>query len=69
MGATHVVNVKTAPAELETFSKGRRVFDAAIEVSGNIRGLENCIDATQPGGRIVQVGILPGATQEPLSTR
>jgi L-idonate 5-dehydrogenase len=59
MGATHVVNVKTAAAELETFMQDGGYFDAAIEVSGNIRGLENCIDATQPGGRIVQVGILP----------
>ena len=59
MGATHVVNVKTAAAELETFMHDGGYFDAAIEVSGNIRGLENCIDATRPGGRIVQVGILP----------
>jgi L-idonate 5-dehydrogenase len=59
MGASRVVNVKTAAAELETFMQDGGYFDAAIEVSGNIRGLENCIDATRPGGRIVQVGILP----------
>jgi L-idonate 5-dehydrogenase len=54
-----VVNVKTAVAELETFMRDGGYFDTAIEVSGNIRGLENCIDATHPGGRIVQVGIMP----------
>jgi L-idonate 5-dehydrogenase len=59
MGATRVVNVKTAVAELETFMRDGGYFDTAIEVSGNIRGLENCIDATHPGGRIVQVGIMP----------
>jgi L-idonate 5-dehydrogenase len=35
------------------------MFDLAIEVSGNARGLENCVDAARPGGRIVQVGLLP----------
>ena len=59
MGATRVVNVKTAAAYLETLIQGGGYFDAAIEASGNIRGLENCIDATQSGGRIVQVGIFP----------
>jgi L-idonate 5-dehydrogenase len=59
MGATRVINVKAAAAELETLMQESGSFDAAIEVSGNICGLENCIDATRPGGRIVQVGILP----------
>jgi L-idonate 5-dehydrogenase len=57
MGATQVVNVKTGAAELESFMQEGGYFDAAIEASGNIRGLENCIDATRSGGRIVQVGI------------
>jgi L-idonate 5-dehydrogenase len=59
MGATDVVNVKTASAELERFIQDGGYFDAAIEASGNIRGLENCIDAVRSGGRIVQVGIFP----------
>jgi L-idonate 5-dehydrogenase len=59
MGATRVVNVKTAAPELETLIEEGGYFDAAMEASGNIRGLENCIDAIRPGGRIVQVGILP----------
>jgi L-idonate 5-dehydrogenase len=57
MGATDVVNVKTASAELDRFIQDGGYFDAAIEASGNIRGLENCIDAVRSGGRIVQVGI------------
>jgi L-idonate 5-dehydrogenase len=34
-------------------------FDVAFEASGNARALENCIGVIRPGGRIVQVGILP----------
>ena len=59
VGATDAVNVKTASAELERFIQDGGYFDAAIEASGNIRGLENCIDALRSGGRIVQVGIFP----------
>jgi L-idonate 5-dehydrogenase len=59
MGATQVVNVKTASAKLDRFIQDGGYFDAAIEASGNIRGLENCIDAVRSGGRIVQVGIFP----------
>jgi L-idonate 5-dehydrogenase len=58
MGATGVVNVKSASSELEAFAKDGGRFDLAIEVSGNARALENCIDATKPSGRIVQVGLL-----------
>jgi L-idonate 5-dehydrogenase len=59
MGATRMVNVKTAAPELEALFQDGGYFDAAIEASGNIRGLENCVDATRSGGRIVQVGIFP----------
>jgi len=59
MGASRVVNVKATSSELETFTRDGGWFDVAIEVSGNARALENCIDATRPGGRIVQVGLLP----------
>jgi L-idonate 5-dehydrogenase len=59
MGATGVVNVKSASSQLEAFAKDGGRFDVAIEVSRNSRALENCIDATMPGGRIVQVGLLP----------
>jgi L-idonate 5-dehydrogenase len=59
MGATQAVNVKAASSEFEVFTREGGWFDVAIEVSGNARGLGNCIDATRPGGRIVQVGILP----------
>jgi L-idonate 5-dehydrogenase len=59
MGATRVINVRTAGSELEPFSAEGGWFDLALEVSGNARALENCIDSVRPGGRIIQVGILP----------
>jgi L-idonate 5-dehydrogenase len=68
MGATQVVNVKTASSELHAFTREGGWFDVAIEVSGNARALENCVDATRPGGRIVQVGLLPaGNTGMPMN--
>jgi L-idonate 5-dehydrogenase len=59
MGATQSINVKAASSGLEVFNRDGGWFDIALESSGNARGLENCIDATKPGGRIVQVGLLP----------
>ena len=59
MGATEVVNVGSAPSALDPYTKAGGWFDVAIEASGNIRALSNCIDATKRGGRIVQVGYLP----------
>ena len=59
MGATEVVNVRTNEARLAAFTRDGGYFDVAFEASGNARALENCIGAIRPGGRIVQVGILP----------
>jgi L-idonate 5-dehydrogenase len=59
MGATQSINVKASSSDLEVFNRAGGWFDIALESSGNARGLENCIDATRPGGRIVQVGLLP----------
>ena len=59
MGATGVINVRTNEARLADYTKDGGYFDVAFEASGNAHALENCIGATRPGGRIVQVGILP----------
>ena len=59
MGATGVVNVRTNEARLSGFTREGGYFDVAFESSGNASALQNCIEATRPGGRIVQVGILP----------
>lgn len=60
MGATHIVNVHDHTIE------GR--FDVAFEASGSPAGLASALGALRPGGRLVQVGMLPsGLTQAPLN--
>lgn len=57
MGADVLLRAdRTAPHEW-----GGRI-DVAIEASGTAAGLNSCILAVRPGGRIVQVGILPPGT-------
>ena len=68
MGATDVVNVRTNEARLAAYTQDGGYFDVALEASGNARALETCIGTTRPGGRIVQVGILPaGQSAVPMS--
>lgn len=57
MGADVLLRAdRTAPHEWE----GR--IDVAIEASGTAPGLNSALRAVKPGGRIVQVGILPPGT-------
>ena len=66
MGATRIVNVGTS--SLDEFATDGGYFDVSLEASGNSRALESCIEVTRPGGRIVQIGILPGGkTTAPLN--
>jgi L-idonate 5-dehydrogenase len=68
MGATDVVNVRTNEAWLTAYTQDGGYFDVALEASSKARALENCIGATRPGGRIVQVGILlPGHSSLPMN--
>lgn len=61
MGADVLLRAdRTAPETWE----GR--IDAAIEASGTAPGLNSCLRAVKPGGRVVQVGILPPGTTEML---
>jgi L-idonate 5-dehydrogenase len=68
MGATQVFNTSSNPEKLEEFQANKGVFDVAFEASGNARALETCIQATHPGGSLVQIGILPpGMTNTPIN--
>ena len=68
LGATKVLNIARAADQLAELESGRGVFDVSIEASGNARGLETCILATRPGGRVVQVGLMPpGLSQAPIN--
>jgi L-idonate 5-dehydrogenase len=59
MGATDVINVRKNEAQLAAYAQDGGYFDVAFEASGNVQALETCIGTIRPGGRIVQVGILP----------
>ena len=68
MGATDTVNVRTNEAGLAAYTQDGGYFDIAFEASGNAQALQNCIGAIRPGGRIVQVGILPaGQSAVPMN--
>jgi L-idonate 5-dehydrogenase len=68
MGATDVVNIVKEPERLVQFEQHKGVFDLAIEASGNAKGLECCVLSTRPGGRLVQIGMLPpGLTSAPIN--
>jgi L-idonate 5-dehydrogenase len=68
LGATEVLNVASQADRLAELESGRGVFDISIEASGNARGLETCILAIRPGGRVVQVGLMPpGLAQAPIN--
>jgi L-idonate 5-dehydrogenase len=68
LGATQVLNVARDADQLAALESGRGVFDVSIEASGNARGLQTCIQATRPGGRVVQVGLMPpGLSQAPIN--
>ena len=59
MGASEVINISQSPQRQEQLAHNRGVFDVAIEASGNVQAVETCIRSTRPGGRMVQVGMLP----------
>jgi L-idonate 5-dehydrogenase len=68
VGADETLNVAQAPDQIEPYKSDKGQFDVAFEASGNPAALATCLDCTRPGGRIVQLGMLPaGATGVPLT--
>ncbi len=68
MGATRTVNTARTPDALEEFKANRGAFDVSFEASGNAAALETCIHSTRPGGRLIQIGMLPpGLTSAPIN--
>jgi L-idonate 5-dehydrogenase len=54
-----MINVARAPDRIEPYKADKGQFDVAFEASGNPKALATCLDCTRPGGRIVQLGMLP----------
>ncbi len=59
LGADETINVAAEPDRLDAYRADKGWFDAAFEASGNPQALVTCIDCVHPGGRIVQLGMLP----------
>jgi L-idonate 5-dehydrogenase len=62
MGAAHTVNVASDREGLARFEADGGYFDVAFEASGNAAALASIFKVIRRGGRIIQVGMLPGGT-------
>jgi L-idonate 5-dehydrogenase len=60
VGADQAIDVAAEPDRIEPYRADKGRFDAAFEASGNPQALVTCLDCVRPGGRIVQLGMLPG---------
>ena len=58
-GATEAVNVATHLERMARFEADRGHFDVVFEATGSPEALASVIRVVRPGGRIVQVGMLP----------
>jgi L-idonate 5-dehydrogenase len=59
LGVTATYNVTTQASQLEAFAAGKGYFDVALEASGAPQALAGHFRLVRPGGRIVQLGMLP----------
>ena len=68
VGADEAINAARAPERIAAYEADKGWFDVAIEASGSPQALITCLACTRPGGRIVQLGMLPsGAVALPLT--
>jgi L-idonate 5-dehydrogenase len=59
VGADETINVVRAPDRIDACKVDKGRFDVALEASGSAKALVTCLECTRPGGRIVQLGMLP----------
>jgi L-idonate 5-dehydrogenase len=59
VGADDTIDVAREPERIEACKADKGRFDVAIEASGSPAALLTCLECTRPGGRIVQLGMLP----------
>lgn len=59
LGATATYNVGTHPSALQPFTEAKGYFDVGLEASGAPSALVTHFRVVRPGGRIVQLGMLP----------
>ena len=59
IGADETIDVLAEPERIAAYQADKGWFDVAFEASGNPKALITCLDCVRPGGRIVQLGMLP----------
>ncbi|HEX6115236.1 MAG TPA: L-idonate 5-dehydrogenase [Geminicoccaceae bacterium] len=59
IGADETINAAGAPERIAAYQADKGWFDVALEASGSPQALITCLACTRPGGRIVQLGMLP----------
>jgi L-idonate 5-dehydrogenase len=59
VGADETINAASEPERIDAYAAGKGWFDVALEASGSPMALITCLDCVRPGGRIVQLGMLP----------
>jgi L-idonate 5-dehydrogenase len=60
IGADETIDARAEPERIVAYQADKGWFDVALEASGNPKALITCLDCVRPGGRIVQLGMLPG---------
>ena len=59
IGVDRTYRVGGADDPLKPFEANKGVFDVAFEVTGALSALASLLKVTRPGGRVVQIGMLP----------
>lgn len=58
-GVDEAINVATSPEKLAAFGADKGFFDVALEATGSPQALASLFDVVRPGGRVVQLGMMP----------
>ena len=58
-GVDETINVATSPEKLARYEKDKGFFDAALEATGVPQALASLFKVVRPGGRVVQLGMMP----------
>ncbi len=60
IGADETIDALAEPERIAAYQADKGWFDVAFEASGSPAALITCLECVRPGGRIVQLGMLPG---------
>ncbi|KMO12561.1 L-idonate 5-dehydrogenase [Methylobacterium indicum] len=59
IGATETINVASEPERLAAYEADKGTFDVALEATGAPAALASLFRVVRPGGRVVQLGMMP----------